>query len=78
MEKMNNKIELLSVVALMKNIPDKKLQKGQLGAVVEVLAPDVFLVEFCDYKGRTISMEALKTDVLLLLHQEPFESAIAA
>jgi hypothetical protein len=41
-------IKLLDVVALTEDLPERKLQRGQVGTVVEPLAPDVFEVEcFC-------------------------------
>ena len=42
------KIKLLDTVALVKDIPSRKLKRGEVGTVVEILAPEVFEVEFCD------------------------------
>ena len=51
---MKNKIALLDVVALTQELTEKGLQLGQVGTVVEVLAPDdVFEVEFTDKDRRT-------------------------
>lgn len=36
------------VVALIDDVPEKGLQRGQVGTIVEMLAPDVFEVEFSD------------------------------
>lgn len=44
--------------------------RGQVGTVVEKLAPGVFEVEFSDNDGRTYASVALKGDKLLLLHHE--------
>jgi hypothetical protein len=41
-------IQLLSVVALLEDMPEKGLLRGQVGTVVEILAPGVFEVEFSD------------------------------
>ena len=41
-------IKLLDVVALLKELPAYKLRRGEVGRVVEYLAPDVWLVEFSD------------------------------
>lgn len=49
---MTTPIKLLDVVAVADNLPVEKLLRGQVGTVVEVLAPDVFEVEFCDDEGR--------------------------
>jgi len=42
--------------------------------VVEVLAPDVFEVEFSDDEGRTYALAALRADQLMVLHYEPTET----
>ena len=65
---------LLDVVALTEEIPERGLVRGQVGTLVESLAPGVFEVEFCDNDGRTYAMLALKTSQLLLLHHEPVEA----
>ena len=46
-------LELLSVVALMRDMPEAGLVRGQVGTVVEVLGPEAFEVEFSDDSGRT-------------------------
>ena len=58
-------IELLSVVALLEDIPDKDLLRGQVGTVVETLAPGVFEVEFSDDNGQTYATRALRADQLM-------------
>jgi len=68
-------IELLDVVALIQDLPERGLQRGQVGTVVEELAPDVFEVEFSDNTGRTYATLALKTSQLMLLHYEPLHQA---
>lgn len=66
-----NTVKLLDVVALTADLPEHKLQRGQVGTVVEKLAPDVYEVEFSDNEGRTFAMAALKEEQLLVLHYEP-------
>lgn len=68
---MKNKIKLLDVVALTEDLPKHELKRGQVGAVVEILAPDAFEVEFVDNDGRTYALLAIKEDKLLVLHYEP-------
>ncbi|HNA89095.1 MAG TPA: DUF4926 domain-containing protein [Anaerolineales bacterium] len=68
---MKNKVKLLDVVALTEDLPEHKLERGQVGTVVEVLAPDVFEVEFTDNDGRTYAELAVKEEKLLVLHYEP-------
>lgn len=68
---MKNKIKLLDVVALTDDMPERKLKRGQVGTVVEILAPDVYEVEFADDNGRSYAELAVKADQLLVLHYEP-------
>lgn len=68
---MKQKVKLLDVVALMQELPHRELSLGQVGTVVEILAPDVFEVEFSDNEGRTFAELALRADQLLVLHYEP-------
>ena len=68
---MIRKIKLLDVVALTQELPDRDLALGQVGTVVEVLAPDAYEVEFSDNEGRTFAELALRADQLLVLHYEP-------
>ncbi|MEW6029388.1 MAG: DUF4926 domain-containing protein [Chloroflexota bacterium] len=68
---MKNKVKLLDVVALTQELPDKDLRLGQVGTVVELLAPDVYEVEFADNDGRTYAELALREEQLLVLHYEP-------
>ena len=68
-------INVLDVVALMQDLPERGLQRGQVGTVVEKLAPDVFEVEFSDNMGRTYATLALKVTQLMLLHYEPLDQA---
>jgi hypothetical protein len=46
-------VRIPSVVALLHDLPEKGLLRGQVGTVVDGLAPGVFEVEFCDNDGRT-------------------------
>jgi hypothetical protein len=64
-------IRLLDVVALTEDLPARGLLRGQVGTVVETLAPGVFEVEFCDNDGRTYASLAVRADQLLVLHYEP-------
>lgn len=67
-------INVLDVVALTEDLPDRGLYRGQVGTVVELLAPDVFEVEFSDNEGRTYASLALKAGQLLVLHHEPVKA----
>ena len=61
-------IEMHSVVALIEDLPEEGLVRGQVGTVVENWAPDVYEIEFCDGNGRTYAMVALKAEQLMRLH----------
>ena len=63
-------LKTLDVVALLVDKPEEQLVTGQVGTVVELLAPDVYEVEFLDSKGRTIAVTELKRADLLLLQHE--------
>jgi len=62
--------EMLDVVALTADVPEHDLVRGQVGTVVESLAPGVFEVEFSDNEGRTYASLALRADQLMPLHHE--------
>jgi hypothetical protein len=64
-------IQLLDVVALMEDLPQRRLARGQVGTVVELLAPGVFEVEFSDDEGRTYAQLPLKAEQLMVLHYRP-------
>jgi hypothetical protein len=72
---MNNTIQLLDVVALTQDLPQRGLSRGQVGTVVEYLDPEVFEVEFCDNNGRTYASLALHADQLMVLHYRPLQLA---
>ena len=64
------KIKLLSTVALNEDLPGRKLKRGEVSTVHEVLAPDVYEVEFCDEDGQTYAELALRGDQLIPLHNQ--------
>jgi hypothetical protein len=66
-------IKPLAVVALLEDLPERGLRRGQVGTVVERLAPGVFEVEFCDNEGRTYASLALRSDQLMILHHDLVE-----
>lgn len=75
---MKQKIELLDTVALAEDLPERDLKQGEVGTVVELLAPDVFEVEFSDNDGQTYAEFALRNDQLILLHNQGKGFRIAA
>jgi len=68
-------INTLDVVALLEDLPARGLVRGQVGTVVEKLAPSVFEVEFSDNSGRTYATLAAPADKLLVLRHEAIEAA---
>ncbi len=63
--------ELLDVVALNADLPAHGLRRGQVGTIVELLAPGVFEVEFSDNDGRAYASLALQAEKLMVLHHQP-------
>jgi len=53
--------KLLDTVALTHDIPSAGLCRGDLGAIVEVHAPDAFEVEFVAASGRTQALLTLRS-----------------
>jgi len=68
-------IQLLDVVALTADLPSTGLLRGQVGTVVEALAPGVFEIEFSDDEGRTYAQLPVDQDQLLVLHYQPQQAA---
>lgn len=64
-------VEMLSVVALLEDLPGEGLGRAQVGTVVENWAPGVYEVEFCDDDGGAHAMVALKAAQLMWLHHGP-------
>jgi hypothetical protein len=63
-------IKPFAVVALLEDLPSRSLKRGQVGTVVETLAPGVFEIEFSDNEGRAYATCALQTSQLIVLHHE--------
>ena len=63
-------MKLLDTVALVENMPVLNLYRGQVGTIVEEYEPDVFEVEFVDFKGRTYALETLRASQLMLLRYQ--------
>ena len=68
-------MKLLDIVALIEPIPRRRLKRGQVGTIVEKLAPGVFEVEFSDTKGRTYASLAIPREKLMVLHHGPSSHA---
>lgn len=77
-----SEINLLDVVALVEDVrfesadaEDVRLARGQVGAVVEVLDPNTYEVEFCDDEGRTYALLPLRAQQLMRLRFMPADRA---
>jgi len=68
---MEEDFKLLDVVVLTRPMPELGLRKGELGAIVELLADGVFLVEFADTNGSTYAMPTLSAQHLMKVYYEP-------
>lgn len=71
MNSSNFEVHLLDVVALLEDVPERGLRRGQVGTVVEELAPRVFEVEFSDDNGKTYAILAISAEKLIVLHYTP-------
>jgi hypothetical protein len=70
-----NELSILDIVALTENLPQHKLYRGQVGTIVEELAPNVYEVEFSDDNGVAYSLQELYADQLMLLHYQYLKAA---
>ena len=61
---MKEGLDLLSVVALTEDMPDRGLLRGQVGTIVETLAPGSFEVEFSDLTGEAYCMAPIRAEKL--------------
>ena len=71
---MIEQIKLLDVVALTENLPENDLYRGNLGTIVEILAPNVYEVEFSD-ECQTYAVQALNAAQLIVLHYHFLKAA---
>jgi hypothetical protein len=68
-------LSVLDVVALLAEVTEHDLARGQVGTVVEELSDDTVEVEFSDDEGRTYAEVALPKDLLLVLRHRPVRAA---
>jgi Domain of unknown function (DUF4926) len=69
-----DKPRLLDVVALLSDLPEYGLVRGQVGTVVELL-DGAYEVEFSDDDGRTYAELAVAPHQLLVLHHRRQQAA---
>lgn len=68
-------MKLHDTVALLSDLPDKGLVKGQIGAIVEEWAPGTYEVEFCGTDGEPYAFAAVAADQLMPLFNAPVTKA---
>ncbi|WP_441233257.1 DUF4926 domain-containing protein [Bradyrhizobium sp. 930_D9_N1_4] len=59
------------VVALLANLPEHRLARGNVGTIVEELDDGTMLVEFSDDDGRPYAVAPCPRSELLTLHYVP-------
>lgn len=62
---------ILDVVALLTDLPEQQLARGQVGTVVEQLDGKTLLVEFSDDQGHAYAIAPCPGAELLVLHYVP-------
>ncbi|MBA3568127.1 MAG: DUF4926 domain-containing protein [Pyrinomonadaceae bacterium] len=68
-------MKVLDVVALMEEVPEHGLRRGEVGTVVERWKDGAFEVEFSDDSGEAYAFAALRGDQLMKLHFRKDEAA---
>ena len=70
-------MKLLDTVMLLEDKPEKNLSRDAIGTIVEVLAEDVFEVEFADDDGKMLALVALPAAALEVVDAELVEDLLA-
>jgi hypothetical protein len=66
----NNTTKLLDIVALIVDLPEHNLRRGEIGTVVELLANGAaFEVEFSDDDGQTYESIGLRPEQFIVLKE---------
>ena len=73
---MSESLSNFDVVALLADLSEHKLVKGQVGLVVETLSPEQVEVEFVDEQGKTYAVVSIPIKQLMRLHYHRFERAL--
>ncbi|MBF2057621.1 MAG: DUF4926 domain-containing protein [Cyanobacterium sp. T60_A2020_053] len=64
-------MKLYDIVALLQDLPELNLYRGQVGTIIEEYEPDVFEVEFVTNAGKVYALETLFAEQIILLHHAP-------
>jgi hypothetical protein len=68
---MMNKLRLLDVVALLADVAEQNVSRGQVGTVLEIHRDGKVLVEFSDEGGKAYAIATLTSNQVLRLQYEP-------
>jgi Domain of unknown function (DUF4926) len=70
-----DEIKLLDVVALLEDLSEQDLRRGEVGTVVERWTDDVFEIEFSDDTGNAYAFAAVPAEKLMKLYFRKNEAA---
>ena len=70
-----DEIKLLDVVALMEDLPEQGLRRGEVGTIVEKWSDGTFEVEFSDDSGEAYAFAAAPAEKLMKLYFRKDEAA---
>lgn len=65
---MKDKIEKLDVVAILEDLPELGISRGDIATVLEEVSEKIFLLEISDRNGKTISMIELPQKSIMKLN----------
>ena len=71
-------MKLLDIVALLEDLSELSLVRGQVGTIVEEYGQDIFEIEFSDTNGHAYAVETLSSSQLLALHHQRGELMMSA
>jgi hypothetical protein len=72
---MKDEVKLLDVVALINDVPQHRLHRGEIGAVVECHGDEIFDLEFVAQDGYTYALVTLPAELLIPLREKPTHDA---
>lgn len=68
-------MKLLDVVAMVEDMPEAHIAKGQVGTIVDELDRETVLVEFADLDGVAYAIEPIPCRKLMELRHRPAMAA---
>ncbi len=72
---MSNEVKILDAVAVIEDLPEHGLKRGEVGTVVDRWKDGSFEVEFSDETGEAYAFVALRDDKLMPLYYRHREAA---